>query len=282
MSSNNQAENTSQVLADGMMAMDDDDSDNDEYFDVNEGSSTVDMGTAMTTAAASAVASDASASAAAMRREGRSAAGGAEIGSSFTTIIAAVNSDEVPTTAAAASSSSTSPAAASDEGSGAVKEVDAAAQKRRAIQSIMRDATLTDLERRLRIQQLMDGSTKPANNNGHGGGPNGFGGGSTIGGGGGISSLLGSAGTFIRGIQSTNGPGGVAAAGGGGAADPTNQEAVSCVHYERKCNVVAPCCNRVFGCRVCHDEMSTNCGPMDRFGIGEVVCKECHTRQGSK
>lgn len=58
--------------------------------------------------------------------------------------------------------------------------------------------------------------------------------------------------------------------------------AVACVHYERKCDIVAPCCGRVFGCRVCHDEMSPNCGPMDRFAIEEVVCRVCNTRQGSK
>lgn len=61
---------------------------------------------------------------------------------------------------------------------------------------------------------------------------------------------------------------------------------MACVHYERKCNVVAPCCGGVFGCRVCHDEMSgqsMGCGvAMDRFAIAEVVCKECGMRQGSK
>jgi hypothetical protein len=54
----------------------------------------------------------------------------------------------------------------------------------------------------------------------------------------------------------------------------------ACVHYERNCNIVAPCCDRVFGCRICHDELSpTGHNPMNRFMIREVVCKNCNTRQ---
>mmetsp|Transcript_16089 Transcript_16089/g.34737 ORF Transcript_16089/g.34737 Transcript_16089/m.34737 type:complete len:273 (+) Transcript_16089:79-897(+) len=71
------------------------------------------------------------------------------------------------------------------------QEVDAALLKRKAIQSIMRDASLTDLERRLRIQQLMDGSSKASssNNGNQGGSVGGAGGG--IGGIGGICTILG-------------------------------------------------------------------------------------------
>ena len=61
----------------------------------------------------------------------------------------------------------------------------------------------------------------------------------------------------------------------------TNSEAISCVHYERRCNIVAPCCNKIFGCRVCHDEMTPppGHGAMDRFAVREIVCKDCKTRQ---
>ena len=58
-------------------------------------------------------------------------------------------------------------------------------------------------------------------------------------------------------------------------------EVIAWVHYQRKCNVVAPCCGVPFGCRVCHDEMSAACGPMDRFAIKEIVCKDCNTRQSA-
>ena len=27
-----------------------------------------------------------------------------------------------------------------------------------------------------------------------------------------------------------------------------------CIHYDRKCTIVAPCCGLAFGCRICHDE----------------------------
>lgn len=61
---------------------------------------------------------------------------------------------------------------------------------------------------------------------------------------------------------------------------PQPEANTACVHYERNCNVVAPCCNRVFGCRICHDEWSPeDHPPMNRFLVQEVVCKSCNTRQ---
>ena len=67
----------------------------------------------------------------------------------------------------------------------------------------------------------------------------------------------------------------LASASGGGA-----EASAACVHYERNCNIVAPCCQRVFGCRICHDELSdTEHPPMNRFLIQQVVCKNCNTQQ---
>jgi len=58
------------------------------------------------------------------------------------------------------------------------------------------------------------------------------------------------------------------------------QEDTKCTHYDRNCNIVAPCCNRIVGCRICHDETSPpGHPPMNRFMIREVVCKLCGTRQ---
>lgn len=139
-------------------------------------------------------------------------------------------------------------------------ENDAAAAKRRAIQAIMRDTTLSDFERRLRIQSLMDGT------------------------GGGVANGVITSSTS-NGRETTTiaaGPGVVpSSAVGPAAAHGLPDEAMSCVHYERKCNIIAPCCGKVFGCRVCHDEMTPppGHGPMDRFAVREVVCKECNTRQ---
>ena len=57
-------------------------------------------------------------------------------------------------------------------------------------------------------------------------------------------------------------------------------DVMKCLHYEgRKCNIVAPCCGEIFGCRVCHDEMVTDGHEMNRFLVREIVCKDCHTRQ---
>jgi len=146
---------------------------------------------------------------------------------------------------------------------------DKAVEKRRAIQSILRDSTLTDLERRLRIQTLMDGSSN--SNNAQASAPR-------AGSGGMVSSLLGSA--AAGGDLASDAP----MVNTTGSRTERREEVVSCVHYVRKCNVIAPCCSVEFGCRVCHDEMTSHsaCGPMDRFAVKEIVCKECNTRQSSK
>ena len=109
-------------------------------------------------------------------------------------------------------------------------EEDAAVARRRAIQAIMRDKTLSEEDRRMQIQNLMSG---------------------------GRTEVVASAAPVIP-----------------------EQESNTCVHYERNCNIVAPCCDQVFGCRVCHDEISpSGHPPMNRFLIRFVICKHCNTRQ---
>jgi len=112
-------------------------------------------------------------------------------------------------------------------------EDDAAIARRRAIQAIQRDTSLSDAEKRMRIQNLMSGGR-----------------------------------TEVTPQQAP--------------VVPTPESRNVCGHYERNCNIVAPCCNRVFGCRICHDEMSPpGHPPMNRFHVREVVCKLCNTRQAA-
>lgn len=115
------------------------------------------------------------------------------------------------------------------ENSVANPEEDAAVVRRRAIQGIMRDNTLSDQDKRMSIQNLMSGGRTEV-------------------------------------------------------APPTApilpQQETKCTHYERNCNIVTPCCGRVVGCRICHDETSPPGHPaMNRFMVREVVCKLCGTRQ---
>lgn len=111
-------------------------------------------------------------------------------------------------------------------------EEEAAIARRRAIQAIMRDNTLSDQDKRMQIQNLMSRNRTEV------------------------------------------------------APPPApvlpRPENTACVHYERNCNIVAPCCNQVFGCRICHDELSPpGHTPLNRFMIREVVCKPCGTRQAA-
>lgn len=109
-------------------------------------------------------------------------------------------------------------------------EEDAAIARRRAIQEVMRNTSLSEQEKRMRIQNIMSG---------------------------GRTEVMAAPAPSI----------------------PQPEANAACVHYERNCNIVAPCCNRVFGCRICHDELSPCRLPMNRFMVQEVVCKNCATRQ---
>jgi hypothetical protein len=129
--------------------------------------------------------------------------------------------------------------------------------KRKLIRTIMIDNFLSERERSLRIQQLMDGSNPNA----------------------------------IRDQLQQEQQNELQQAAANGEISQNNIQAlqlavatgaaIPCVHYERKCNIVAPCCGKIYGCRVCHDELSNSLhGQMDRFLINEIICKECNTRQG--
>lgn len=50
-----------------------------------------------------------------------------------------------------------------------------------------------------------------------------------------------------------------------------------CEHYLRRCLLKAPCCAKLYVCRLCHDAEETH--QMDRFQVREVQCSECLTLQ---
>lgn len=59
-----------------------------------------------------------------------------------------------------------------------------------------------------------------------------------------------------------------------------------CKHYQRHCSIIAPCCNKKYGCRLCHneeeDENQTDykkCHQIDRHAIKKIVCNTCNTEQ---
>jgi RING finger and CHY zinc finger domain-containing protein 1 len=57
-----------------------------------------------------------------------------------------------------------------------------------------------------------------------------------------------------------------------------------CVHYKRNCKIVAPCCNEIYYCRLCHDDDITNLSiknyhTINRFDIIHIVCAKCDLKQ---
>ncbi|KAK4805084.1 hypothetical protein SAY86_004901 [Trapa natans] len=46
-----------------------------------------------------------------------------------------------------------------------------------------------------------------------------------------------------------------------------------CKHYKRNCKLLASCCNKLFTCRHCHDELMDH--TLDRKSITKMMCMEC-------
>lgn len=50
-----------------------------------------------------------------------------------------------------------------------------------------------------------------------------------------------------------------------------------CEHYVRRCSLIAPCCDKAYVCRHCHNDAESH--EMDRHAVKEVVCNDCNCRQ---
>ncbi|GAB6032722.1 RING finger and CHY zinc finger domain-containing protein 1 [Chamberlinius hualienensis] len=61
------------------------------------------------------------------------------------------------------------------------------------------------------------------------------------------------------------------------ANDENKEEKLGCQHYQRKCQLVGPCCGRVYTCRFCHDEKENH--QLIRTNVMEVVCLVCQLKQ---
>jgi len=52
---------------------------------------------------------------------------------------------------------------------------------------------------------------------------------------------------------------------------------MSCPHYLRKCQLVSPCCDRVYQCRICHDDKEDHA--LDRRSVTHIQCIQCQNKQ---
>jgi len=62
-----------------------------------------------------------------------------------------------------------------------------------------------------------------------------------------------------------------------------------CEHYLRRCKIVSPCCNMIYPCRLCHDDIEYDFQTdekikhkINRFDIKEIVCTNCCKQQTVK
>ena len=55
------------------------------------------------------------------------------------------------------------------------------------------------------------------------------------------------------------------------------EEVRECDHYKRKCLIVANCCQNIYACRLCHDEIEDH--KINRYETKYIVCKECNKKQ---
>ena len=61
-------------------------------------------------------------------------------------------------------------------------------------------------------------------------------------------------------------------------------EKKGCKHYQRECDIKAPCCGEFFPCRLCHNDAyqpGSGCQveELDRYAIAEVKCRGCEEIQ---
>jgi RING finger and CHY zinc finger domain-containing protein 1 len=57
------------------------------------------------------------------------------------------------------------------------------------------------------------------------------------------------------------------------------KEIIDCEHYERKCDLLSPCCNKWVPCRFCHDDNDLCESKFDRFNVSKIRCIECKEEQ---
>ncbi|GMH21955.1 hypothetical protein Nepgr_023798 [Nepenthes gracilis] len=53
----------------------------------------------------------------------------------------------------------------------------------------------------------------------------------------------------------------------------TDKSIFGCKHYKKNCKLLAACCNQLFTCRRCHDDVSDHL--MDRKSTTEMMCMQC-------
>ena len=59
-----------------------------------------------------------------------------------------------------------------------------------------------------------------------------------------------------------------------GVSQETHQNMARCEHYVRKCSFLAPCCNKIYSCRFCHDEAEKS-HELDRKNVQQIKCNQC-------
>ena len=71
---------------------------------------------------------------------------------------------------------------------------------------------------------------------------------------------------------------------------PTNLIDNGCEHYEKLCRIIAPCCGKIFTCRLCHDhdqdpDKNINLDKdhtINRYAIKWILCNICGEKQHSQ
>jgi uncharacterized CHY-type Zn-finger protein len=53
-----------------------------------------------------------------------------------------------------------------------------------------------------------------------------------------------------------------------------------CKHYRRGCEIYAPCCEKYYSCRICHDEKESH--KLDRTKVSKLKCRNCHKQNEVK
>jgi RING finger/CHY zinc finger protein 1 len=63
----------------------------------------------------------------------------------------------------------------------------------------------------------------------------------------------------------------------------------NCKHTMRNCKIISPCCDKIYHCRLCHDDKMYNNNDDDKIkhnliskNLKQIICKNCNFMQDSK
>ena len=53
-------------------------------------------------------------------------------------------------------------------------------------------------------------------------------------------------------------------------------EKIVCIHYNRGCSFISPCCEKIYPCRHCHDEVEDTINIKKKYFMKKIMIMKFH------